>query len=530
MSRPVVVAVEPGSAAETAGLAPGDEVVSISGVTPTDVIAWQLLLDEADPTLEVVRDRHEIAMDIPKDAGVPLGAEVNAAIFDRVQTCDNHCEFCFIYQLPPGLRRSLYLKDDDYRLSFLYGNFTTLTRFTELDLERVLDERLSPLYVSIHATDPVVRARMLRNPRGGTSLRWLSALLDGGIEVHGQVVVCPGVNDGQVLADTLAGVLDRYPSLATLAVVPLGVSSHQREAAMRPHTAAEAAAVVDLCDEWQQRYLDVLGRRLVFAADEYYLLADRDFPATSTYGGFPMHEDGIGMARAFEQEFWAVGEGTPDGGIRQRAPAAGFFSWVDGAPAQGYRAVRMPGHGANRSGEIDVDGLPLSLGPRPVAVTLSGSPRHGPSRTIRPISPEPTGQPIGILTGTYGAAVLAPLVSRWNAQAMTEQCGSAAAARVIEVPNRFFGGNIGVTGLLAGADIAATLEDEPASHRYLLADVCLSGGKFLDGMTPAELPRLVEIVPTNGSALRELLDAAAGVEPERAADEPAARRPAGAPQ
>jgi len=342
------------------------------------------------------------------------------------------------------------------------------------------------------------------------------------------VVVCPGVNDGQVLADTLAGVLDRYPSLATLAVVPLGVSTHQREPAMRPHTASEAAAVVDLCEEWQQRLLDVLGRRLVFAADEYYLLAGRDFPEACTYDGFPMHEDGIGMARAFEQEFWAVGESAPEGGIRQRAPAAGFFSWVDGAPAEGYRAVRMPGHGANRSGEIDVDGLPLSLGPTPVAVTLPGSPRHGPSGTIRPSSGDPTGRPIGILTGTYGAAVLAPLVSRWQAHAMPEQSGSAAAARVIEVPNRFFGGNIGVTGLLAGADIAATLEGEPASHRYLLADVCLSGGKFLDGMTPAELPRLVEIVPTNGSALRGLLDAAAGVETGRGAGDPVAPGPVGA--
>ncbi len=541
--RPVVVAVEPGSAAEIAGLAPGDEVLSISGVAPTDVIAWQLLLDEADPTLAVLRDGHEIAIDIPKSAGVPLGAEVHAAIFDRVQTCDNHCEFCFIYQLPPGLRRSLYLKDDDYRLSFLYGNFTTLTRFTELDLERVLDERLSPLYASIHATDPGVRARMLRNPRGATSLRWLSALLDGGIEVHGQVVVCPGVNDGAVLADTLAGVLDRYPSLATLAVVPLGVSSHQREPAMRPHTAAEAAAVVDICEEWQQRFVDVLGRRLVFAADEYYLLAGRPFPAAETYGDFPMHEDGIGMAQAFSEEFWAAGEGTiggrsgldgcdtglgvddrgSDGGVRQRAPAAGFFSWVDGAPAQGYRAVRVSGHGANRSGEINLDGLPLSLGstlaPKPVAVTLRTSPGRGPSTTARPADGDPANHPIGILTGTYGAAVLAPLVKQWRADAMSRQgsrrhstAAGVPGARVVEVPNRFFGGNIGVTGLLAGADIAAVLAAEPVEHRYLLPDVCLSGGKFLDGMTPDELPRHVEIVPTNGSALRELLDAAAAAQ------------------
>ncbi len=536
MSRPVVVAVEPGSAAEIAGLAPGDEVVSISGVIPTDVIAWQLLVDEADPTLAVLRDGHEIAIDIPKAAGVPLGAEVHAAIFDRVQTCDNHCEFCFIYQLPPGLRRSLYLQDDDYRLSFLYGNFTTLTRFTELDLERVLDERLSPLYVSIHATDPDVRSRMLRNPRGATSLRWLSALLDGGIEVHGQVVVCPGVNDGAVLADTLAGVLDRFASLATLAVVPLGVSSHQRESAMRPHTAAEAAAVVDLCEEWQRRFNDVLGRRLVFAADEYYLLAGRPFPAAATYGDFPMHEDGIGMAQAFSQEFWAAGEpqhgGSTglDGGdtgsdevVKQRAPAAGFFSWVDGAPAQGYRAVRVPGRGANRSGEIDLDGLPLSSAltsrstpaPTPVAVTLPASPRRDPSRAIRPAEGETAPRPIGILTGAYGAAVLAPLVKQWQAASVFQQDSKRRGvpqARVIEVPNSFFGGNIGVTGLLAGVDIADALAAEPVTHRYLLADVCLSGGKFLDGMTPADLPRPVEIVPTNGSALRDLLDAAAAAQ------------------
>src|SRR5439155_2968700 len=173
------------------------------------------------------------------------GVEVHSTLFDQVRTCDNHCEFCFIYQLPPGLRQSLYVKDDDYRLSFLYGNFTTLTRFTELDLERVVSEGLGPLYVSIHATDPDVRTRMLRNRRGATSLRWLRALLEHGVEVHGQVVVCPGVNDGPVLEDTLAGVLDEYSSLASVAVVPLGVSAHSNEPSMRPHSFEEACAVVD---------------------------------------------------------------------------------------------------------------------------------------------------------------------------------------------------------------------------------------------------------------------------------------------
>src|SRR6059058_5520434 len=275
MSLPRVVAVAPGSPAQRAGLAPGDEVVTLNGQQPRDVIQWQLLTDDADLDVAVRRGGLDLDLSIAKRAGEPLGAEVHSALFDAVRTCDNHCEFCFIYQLPPGLRPSLYLKDDDYRLSFLYGNFTTLTRFTELDLERVVSERLSPLNVSIHATDPDVRARMLRNRRGATSLRWLRALLDHDIEVHGQVVVCPGVNDGPVLEDTLVGVLDRYPQLATVCVVPLGVSRYSREGSLRVHTVEEATAVVDAVEDWQRVFLSALGHRLVFAADEYYLLAGR---------------------------------------------------------------------------------------------------------------------------------------------------------------------------------------------------------------------------------------------------------------
>ena len=278
-------------------------MLRINGRVPRDVIEWRLWSDEPDVGLEISRSGIELELDVRKRAGQPLGAEVSSAVFDRVRTCDNHCEFCFIYQLPKGLRRSLYLKDDDYRLSFLYGNFTTLTRFTEADLERVVTEGLSPLHVSIHSTDPALRAQMLRNPRGATSLRWLRALLDHGIEVRGQLVVCPGVNDGRALDDTFAGILDEYPELASVAVVPLGISRFNPEAAMRNHTTAEAAAVVDAVEDWQDVYRAALGRRLVHAADEYYLMADRPFPAADAYEGFAMHEDGIGMARTFEQEF-----------------------------------------------------------------------------------------------------------------------------------------------------------------------------------------------------------------------------------
>src|SRR3954449_13227058 len=335
MSTARVVAVAPGSPAHEGGVAIGDLLTAVNGQPLRDVIEYRELTDDSEVNLSIDRGGLELDIDIHKADGEPLGIDVDSAVFDRVRTCDNHCEFCFIYQLPKGMRKSLYLKDDDYRLSFLYGNFTTLTRFTEADLERVITEGLSPLHVSIHATDPEVRSALLRNRRGATSLRWLRLLLDHGVEVHGQVVLCPGVNDGAILEDTLCGVLDQYPELASLCLVPLGVSRYNREPDMRPHTPAEAAAVVDAAADWQDIYVDALGRRLVHAADEYYLLADRPFPAAEAYEGFPMHEDGVGMARTFERELLGL-VAVPTG------VQSGFFAWVDGAPAEGYRAPRNP--------------------------------------------------------------------------------------------------------------------------------------------------------------------------------------------
>ncbi len=466
MAGPQIVAVASGSPAERAGLQPGDEIAAIAGEAPRDVIRWQLLSDGAEVPLDVQRAGDRFALVVHKRDGEPLGAEVDAAVFDGVQTCDNHCEFCFVHQLPRGMRRSLYLKDDDYRLSFLYGNFTTLTRFTELDFERVVTERLSPLYVSIHSTDPDVRAAILQNRRGAVSLRWLRLLLDAGIEVHGQVVVCPGVNDGDVLADTLAGVLDRFCELRSLCVVPLGLSRFNRQSRMRLHTPVEAAAVVDIVESWQSVFLSLLGRRLAFVADEYYLMCGRGFPPAAHYEGFEMHEDGIGMARAFETEFGEDGhEPTP--------PRSGFFAWVDGAPADGYRAPRQ-GSAA--------EAVAAGPGTSPVAVSL----RRRPARDAA----------VAVLTGTLGAPVVSPLVASLGRR----------DARVVPVENRFFGGNIGVTGLMVGEDVARVLEGQPAGDRYLLPDVCLSRGRFLDGMDVGDLPRPVEVVATHGRALRLALE------------------------
>ena len=436
------------SPAASVGLSPGDELLSINGIVPLDVIEYQQLVD--GPAVNLVVRRPGAALDrkvrVEKPPGSPLGIRVDSAVFDRIRTCDNHCEFCFIYQLPKGMRRSLYLKDDDYRLSFLYGNFTTLTRFTELDAERVITERLSPLYVSIHTTDPNLRAAMLRNPRGATSLRWLDELLGNGIEVHGQVVVCPGVNDGDHLARTLGDTLDRFGELRSVGVVPLGVSDHSNEPGMRPHTRPEAAGVLDLVDRFGDASIAITGRRRIYAADEYYLLANRPFPPLDHYEDLTQVENGIGMSAAFRTELH-------EGRRVTTGHEGGFFQAVDGAPPWGYRAVRSALDSPN------ADAVPV------------------------------------LLTGAYGKLVLTTLLQEFGRDDI----------EVLEVSNTFFGGNIGVTGLLTTGDLAQAITEHGGHGRYIIPDVCLHEGRFLDGGSVEDLPGSVEIIETSGAALSTLL-------------------------
>jgi hypothetical protein len=326
--------------------------------------------------------------------------------------------------------------------------------------------------------------------------------------------VCPGVNDGAALDDTLAGVLDRYPELASVCVVPLGVSRFNTEVRMRPHTVAEAAAVVDAVADWQDVYLAVLGRRLVFAADEYYLLAGRPFPPAAHYGDFAMYEDGIGMARAFEAELLGTApahrDDDPDRG--------GFFRDADGATsAPGSNANPAPGAhqwgSATAAGGCAVVGLAGVDGgghPHPDGSGSTGA-EYEPYRAVRTTGGQlvhlaPSRRaPIAILTAPYGAQVLEPLVAA---------LGLGPRLRIVTVDNRYFGGNVGVSGLMVGDDLARVLAAEPEGHRYLLPDVCLTQGRFLDGTGPDDLPRPVEVVPTDGHALR----AALGLDASAAAD------------
>ncbi len=336
-TAPRVVAVTESSPADRSGLLPGDELLSLNGRSPRDVIEYSLLVDEPELDLVVRRRGLDRALRRAggKEPGEPLGVEVSSAVFDRVRTCDNHCEFCFIHQLPKGMRRSLSLKDDDYRLSFLYGNFTTLTRFTETDLERVLTERPQPA-VRVH---PRHRPRGARRPAPQPAGRHQPALAvrparrrhRGPRPGRG----LPGQNDGAVLDDTLAGVLDRYPGLATVACVPLGVSRFSHESAMRPHTRPRPPRCATSVDRWQETFLsrhrppDGLRRRRVLPDGRAALSGRPHLRGLPPARERPRHGPGLrGRLR----------------GRRARRPRVrpGFFAAVDGAPASGYRAPRGP--------------------------------------------------------------------------------------------------------------------------------------------------------------------------------------------
>lgn len=450
MSGALIAAVAPESPAGLVGVVAGDELISVNGREPTDIIEYQQLIDGEHVELviqrgdELVRRRFVIA----KVAGERLGLSIDSALFDRIRTCDNHCTFCFIYQLPKGLRRSLYVKDDDFRLSFLYGNFTTLTRFTEFDLERVIDEKLSPLYVSIHATNPELRADMLRNPRGATSLRWLRELLAAHVEVHGQVVVCPGVNDGEELIRTLDDVLTEYSSLATVSLVPVGISSFSTESTMRSHTADEARIVVATAERHGAIAEELLGRRMFFASDEFYIVAGLAPPTAESLPSLDQAENGVGLVASFVQSF------------TQQLPTeklgTGFFQSVDGAPAWGYRAVRSD----------------------------------------QPSNPDTSG-PVTILTGEYAQPIL---------EALLRDAGHHDV-EVVGVQNHYFGGNIKVAGLLTGSDLQRVVRELGTNRTYLLPDLCLSENVFLDGSRLDEIKANIVVVPTTGLALREALGA-----------------------
>ncbi|HWR31480.1 MAG TPA: DUF512 domain-containing protein [Negativicutes bacterium] len=308
----VISAVQQGSKAARAGLVPGDRLVRVNGEAVRDLIDLSFALSEEVVKLEVIKHSGEtVHLRIKKTLDESMGFEFESAVFDRVRTCANKCLFCFVDQMPAGLRDTLYVKDDDYRLSFLYGNFVTMTNLTSDDFDRIRRFHLSPLYVSVHTSDGPLRERLLGIPRAAGIMQQLQDFAEAGIELHTQVVLCPDYNDGEYMTRTIRDLALLRPEILSLAIVPVGLTRFREQChPLRAFTAPEAAAIVDEVADWQAKFRAETGQSFVYLSDEFYLKAGRSVPPEEVYDGYPQLENGIGLVRSFLSE-WEEAGGCP---------------------------------------------------------------------------------------------------------------------------------------------------------------------------------------------------------------------------
>ncbi len=315
----IVANVEPDSPAHAAGIEPGDAILAVDGRPVSDELAFRFLAASDESLIGVRRDGREMAVRLLCTDGEPAGIEFADLLADGVRTCNNRCVFCFIHQMPRGMRRSLYLKDDDYRLSFVHGNYITLTNLSDAEFDRIVEQRLSPLYVSVHATDPELRGRLLGRRGDVPIMPRLNWLATHGIDAHAQIVLCPGLNDGPALEETLSELSGLHPSVSgvrngvqSVAIVPVGLTRYRdRLPHLRLPDAPYAANMLRMMGLRQRAALKTMGTRFVWLSDEWYYLAGRSVPGRTHYEGFPQLDDGVGTSRLFIDELAAVTRRLP---------------------------------------------------------------------------------------------------------------------------------------------------------------------------------------------------------------------------
>ena len=300
----LITAVEPGSAAQRHGLKAGDVLCAINGEAIVDEIDYQALIASSRLQLTLKRSGGtEETLTLRKQEWEPLGLHFGQSMTLSPRTCHNKCMFCFIDQMPKGLRDTLYVKDDDWRYSLMMGNFVTLTNVTDEEMERIIRRKASPLYISVHATQPELRCRMMNNRFAGNLMERLTRLKDAGIRFHCQIVVCPGYNDGEVLLNTLRDLRSLAPAAMTVAMVPVGLTKcREGLAPLTPFTAEGAAALLDLIAPFQEECRRTMGTTFAFPSDEFYCLCGRTIPDEDWYEGFPQIENGVGLLRRLEME------------------------------------------------------------------------------------------------------------------------------------------------------------------------------------------------------------------------------------
>ena len=301
----IISKIFPNSLAEELQLVSGDKILKINGKSPLDIIDLSFLLAEEEIELLIEHsDGEKEIIAFEKDFDEELGAEFESAVFDGIKRCKNRCVFCFVDMIAPKMRKTLNIKDDDYRLSFLFGNFITLTNLTAKDFRRIKKYHLSPLFISVHSMNPELRARILRTPLGKNIQNQLDELEKAGVEYHTQVVLCKNLNDGEELDYTIAEILKRRPHALSLAIVPVGVTKYRRDKFVLEQFDKESALkVIKQVEKWQKKIRAESGRTFLYLGDEFYLLAEKNLPPVEFYDDFPQIENGIGMTRNFIDEF-----------------------------------------------------------------------------------------------------------------------------------------------------------------------------------------------------------------------------------
>lgn len=409
----VVKGVESGSIAADLGLQPGDRIVTLNGQALYDVFDFREREMESYLLLSVLSASGEaVDYEIEKDADEELGIIFENPLLVACEHCANRCIFCFIDQLPRGLRSSLYFKDDDSRLSFLTGNYVTLTNMSETELQRIIHYRFSPLNISVHSTDPRLRVRLMANKKAAELLPRLQRIVASGIHINCQFVLCPGLNDGAALDHSLRDLEELGEGVESIALVPVGITRFRQENHLYPlrnYTADEARALLAQVRGWQEHFLARQGRRLLYAADEFYLLAGETVPEEFSYEGYPQLENGVGMARAL----WTAVKDY------ELAP-------------QGSGPDTMP--------------------PADLEASFSRAPLRSGQKAIGRLT---------IASGVLGRQVLEAVGEKLRAILQLP-------LRIVAIPNQLFGETITVTGLLSGRDIAAALQGQMADDEALL--------------------------------------------------------------
>ncbi len=310
-NRMTVQNVIAGSIAEEAGIEKGDVLLSINGEKIEDVFDYRFLMTDEALMLEIEKSDGEIwDIDIEKDEYEDLGIDFENPLMDEMKSCSNKCIFCFIDQLPRGMRETLYFKDDDSRMSFLAGNYVTLTNMKDEDIDRIIRYRMSPINVSVHTTDPKLRTFMLNNRFAGNVVERINKLVEAGIEVNCQIVLCRGINDGNELNKSISDLAQMYPGVKSISVVPVGITRHRDGLLeLQPYNSESSELVISQVEKLQQSFIESYGSRIVYLADEFYIMADRTIPSYEDYEDFPQIENGVGLISLMLHEFYEHLEG-----------------------------------------------------------------------------------------------------------------------------------------------------------------------------------------------------------------------------